>query len=451
MKKRWLIPIILFAVFMVVLFIYTVPLPIQLMFEESKEQINNPRRGVYFQIPAEEVDHIKEYYGDDKFSVVLIALNLKDYLNQEKLPKEKIKELKNALKVAREEELSVVLRCAYDWGGNYEDPESDETIKAHIRQLAPVINGYKECILVVQAGFIGPYGEWHSSKFIEGTDDGAETESASNGQNNSWDWMPILKEMDEQLDDSISIALRRPMFVRRAIAEGIPKERLTVHDDALFSTDTDMGTFVEENYTRKTELTWMHDNMVYGATGGETTNVSEYTTAKSAVQAMKQMHLTYLNYYYNTEVWKAWGNETYKGQRADEYIKNHLGYRAYLRKVKLQGKVIPGRAMEIGGTLKNTGFAGMPKEYSIKLAIKDEEGTRLCDLKTDFSDAQITFSGKVDFPGLLDTTENSRLEIGIKIGEGIQLATKGCRFANHINYFAAYEWNVKKGKWQLVE
>ncbi|UKI50126.1 MAG: DUF4874 domain-containing protein [Clostridium sp.] len=36
-------------------------------------------------------------------------------------------------------------------------------MEAHIKQLAPILNKYENCITAIEAGMIGPWGEMHSS------------------------------------------------------------------------------------------------------------------------------------------------------------------------------------------------------------------------------------------------------------------------------------------------
>ena len=51
-----------------------------------------------------------------------------------------------------------------------------EQILAHLDQLKPFLEKNKDLILVVQAGMIGAWGEWHSS--VQGLENSEETKAA---------------------------------------------------------------------------------------------------------------------------------------------------------------------------------------------------------------------------------------------------------------------------------
>eukprot|EP01052_Picozoa_sp_SAG31_P032725 SAG31_NODE_3617_length_4064_cov_41.284741_5_plen_564_part_00 len=60
--------------------------------------------------------------------------------------------------------VKALFRFAYDTSMPGTHEYSAETILGHIEQLAPVMQGDIDALYVLQAGFIGSWGEWHSSK-----------------------------------------------------------------------------------------------------------------------------------------------------------------------------------------------------------------------------------------------------------------------------------------------
>ena len=71
-----------------------------------------------------------------------------------------------------------VLRFAYerDFMGRSPVGPTGEQILAHLDQLKPFLEKNKDLILVVQAGMIGAWGEWHSS--VQGLENSKETKAA---------------------------------------------------------------------------------------------------------------------------------------------------------------------------------------------------------------------------------------------------------------------------------
>ena len=149
-----------------------------------------------------------------------------------------------------------------------------------------MINEYKDVVLAVQTGMIGLWGEWHGSVYL------ANEDALRNKA------MKVVKWWLEYLAPSINLNLRRPLFIRTAMEEGLDGERLGMHNDALLATDSDLGTYVD----RQKELSWCQSNLDGKVNGGEMPYVSEYTEPSNAIKEFNKLSLTYLNAYYNVEV-----------------------------------------------------------------------------------------------------------------------------------------------------
>ena len=87
---------------------------------------------------------------------------LDDYRDQP-LDPAVLTEIDDALGLARDAGLKVVPRFYYADAGDQPDAPLDR-ILGHIDQLGPILADNEDVIAVVQAGFIGAWGEWHSSQ-----------------------------------------------------------------------------------------------------------------------------------------------------------------------------------------------------------------------------------------------------------------------------------------------
>jgi hypothetical protein len=58
--------------------------------------------------------------------------------------------------------LKLVVRFAYNYEAGGADAPLD-VVLAHIDQLGPVLREHRDVILVIESGFVGAWGEWHSS------------------------------------------------------------------------------------------------------------------------------------------------------------------------------------------------------------------------------------------------------------------------------------------------
>ena len=104
--------------------------------------------------------------------------------------------LSQTLESIRTRGSTTIVRFAYDnfWGYGDREP-SMETICAHIAQLKPVFYEYADVIASVEAGFIGPWGEMHTSKMA----------TAAN-------FTTLTDALLDAVPASVCITLRRPKF-----------------------------------------------------------------------------------------------------------------------------------------------------------------------------------------------------------------------------------------------
>ncbi len=249
-------------------------------FQETDQVLDNPGRGFYIQIDSGRADKIPD--AAKEVRVILLAFDMEGYLSGD-LPEEKLGELREALRAAKREHVTVVFRAAYGFHGEVTEPEQIGQMGRHIEQIAEVLNQSADQILVVQAGMLGSYGEWHSSRYLEGTGD-QQRESR----------LYILRQWEACLAPQIKVDVRRPRFIREAAEEGILSGRLGIHNDALLSTDSDMGTYDAPGMEREDELVWMQEHLIRQVNGGEMPVLGELSMPGNADREFAMMHTGYL-------------------------------------------------------------------------------------------------------------------------------------------------------------
>lgn len=450
-KLKALVFILLFIIIISGTILYLYIPKSTLIFKEGNKEVFNPGRGFYVQINSNEEERFEELKNEN-IKIALVAYDIKEYLNT-KISEEKLKELETVLYEARKYNVQVVFRAAYGFTSKYNDPETIDNIYTHIKQIAPILNVNKDVILSVQAGFIGPWGEWHGSKFFTGD----ENEVKFRNQ--------MLSVLLKNLDQHIVVNVRRPRFIRDAIAAGIDKSRLGLHNDALLSTKDDMGTYDDLDYIREEELAWAKENITYGVNGGEMPLVSEYSSINNSIKEMKDLQITYLNSRYNTEVLQKWKSTEYKGQNGFEYINNHLGYRLWLGEVKLSSYIKPNREFSIKAVIHNSGFAPIDngkktfliikrgKQIIFKSILEGELSSINGDMSKEFAiNTHIDNLSKVDnkediFVGIyIANTDlaNSYSVNSVNNISHIELANSDVIYEEGINFFAKYKFDNKK-------
>src|SRR6185436_18920315 len=115
--------------------------------------------------------------------------------------------LRSALASARRHGLKAIVRAAYGFSGRdyRSDPKDMARILGHIRQLADVFRENRDVLFGVQAGFLGPWGEWHGSNW--GDPPSLEARRA------------VLFGLLDVVPAPISVNVRRPMFIRDIFAD----------------------------------------------------------------------------------------------------------------------------------------------------------------------------------------------------------------------------------------
>lgn len=422
-----------------------------LVFKESNKEVINSGRGFYVQINSNEEERFEELKSEN-IKIALVAYDIEDYLNTE-ITTEKLQELEKTLNEARKYDIQIVFRAAYGFDPKYKDPEDIDKIYTHIKQIAPILNANKDVILSVQAGFIGPWGEWHSSKFFTGNGEEVKVRNQ------------ILSVLLDNLNEDIIINVRRPRFIRDAIKADFDKSRLGLHNDALLSTKDDMGTYDDSSFSREEELAWAKSNISHGINGGEMPLVSEYSNIDNAIKEMKSLQITYLNSRYNKEVLDEWKTTEYEGQNGLEYIKNHLGYRLWLGKVELSKYIKPNREFSIKAVINNSGFAPINSGKRLFLIMKrGKEVIFESILEEELSsinggmEKEFIINAHID--DLFEVDNKEEILVGICIANPsiassyiansvnniskIQLTNSDLIYEDGINFFAKYKLNNKQ-------
>src|SRR5206468_11865835 len=152
-----------------------------------------------------------------------------------------------------------------------------DRILGHVRQVGAILKEQREVLCGVQAGVLGPWGEWHGSNW----GDPPSLEARRK----------LLFALLEAVPAPIPVQVRRPMFIRDIFAgdpggqevsektayNGSRLSRTGWHNDALLSLPSDLGTYAQPGWDRLRELEWCNRHGRYTLFGGETVPSSAKT------------------------------------------------------------------------------------------------------------------------------------------------------------------------------
>jgi hypothetical protein len=335
----------------------------------SLEPLTNPERGFYKMTMSQRVGNLDALRGEG-ISLVLVEIDLGGFKDRE-LSQAKLDELRRAFEEVRKSGLKMIARAAYGFTGQdyYADPKDMGRIVGHIRQLGVVFAENQDVLWGVQAGFLGPWGEWHGSNW--GNPPSLEARRS------------VLFALLDSIPEPITVHVRRPMFIRdlfasepggstltaRTAYSGSRLSRTGWHDDALAALPTDMGTFAKEGWSRNRELAWCANHGRYTPFGGETVPGSVDTPIDQVVRELEQLHATYLHSDWEPTTLNRWREVDYQGENAYRHIERRLGYRFVAEWMKYTPVVAPGGSFRLTLTLRNAGFASphMPRPVELVL------------------------------------------------------------------------------------
>lgn len=334
---------------------------------------------------------------------------------------------------------TLIVRLGYTWSEQQGcEPSDFELVLRHIAELSDIMADFPDVVVAVEAGIAGPWGEMHSSDYCK-----AEYMNR------------VLRTYLEHLPASIGVLVRSPDYYRKLldlpsadeVMEKLPfadpdMQRIGMYNDGYLGTWWDYGTWAGK-FTRERGMKLLAccETLPYG---GEMAYIDRAWLDKNRdlfdlekwniVQEWYTTHLNYLRnigegghtlaeFLKNDLVFdsKKYAFEgmpdlhEYDGENMNKFVRDHMGYRFVVRKIK-------GSTVEI----ENTGFGILiPRTKTSMLLIRD--GKVLEEVPVDFDWRQVK-SGRTTackFSAKFKVHPKGDFQIGIKI-----LAPSPVRFAN---------------------
>lgn len=349
----------------------------EVTYTESTKSIVNPERGLYttHEVHSDKVEPVSvggaKSWKSSGHSVVLLEYYLTDYLYGN-ISAKYIKNIQADLDAFREAGIKAIIRFAYKdhepTSGEDMDPEVDQVLK-HVDQLKSVLRKNEDVIFVLQAGFVGSWGEWYYTTHF-----GMSPKTAA-------DYAPRKKLTDAllaALPVSRQIELRTPTFkmkmyglgVGDALTEatahdGSDKSRLAGHNDCFGADKNDRGTFADDD----ARAFWKADTR-YTIMGGETCAVSDFCLCPATLADLTDYHWTYLHDGYNQQVLSRW-----KTDGCFDEIERNLGYRLVLKDVHYDA-IEAGKPCKVTIRLENKGYAAPMNPREAWLVWKGSDGKK---------------------------------------------------------------------------
>jgi len=324
-------------------------------FPHTDQVVPNPERGLFV-----DVDLIKgrdfSYVRAQGYTLGFAGVRLDDYRG-DVLPIAFLDALTQGFAAVRAAGIKVILRFVYNDVLGGEDASRSQ-ILVHLAQLRPILEANADVIAVMDAGFIGAWGEWHSS---------------TNRLDNAAARYEILAAILDALPASRSATVRSPIYKRQAFGgpldaarafDGSAAARVGHHNSCFLASDTDQGTYADPVESWKD---FVAAEGRFTPVGGETCALDPpRTNCETAIAELARLHWSFLNAQYHRDVLATW-----QSQGCYQRIARDLGYRIELDSVSYDERVAPGGVLHVTIHLANTGYAAMYNARPVYITLDD--------------------------------------------------------------------------------
>ena len=292
-------------------------------------------------------------------TLYLLEFYLTDFVNSD-ISAEYLETIRKNFAAMRDGGAKCILRFCYSNGFAEKDKPWDATptqALRHIAQVKPLLQEYGDILFVVQAGFIGSWGEWY---YTENYGDSKD---------------PNRKLRTPQFKLDLYGFSYTDTLTRATAHQPNAKGRLGGHNDCYLASGSDQGT-----YRGNKDREYWGSESRYTIMGGETCGLSNYclcvppegntnATVIGALADMAVNHFTYLNQSYHSGVIGRW-----RTGGCFEEIQKRLGYRYVLEKGQFTQNAKAGDSFRVVLDLRNDGFAAAQNPRDAELVLTDKGG-----------------------------------------------------------------------------
>ncbi len=311
----------------------------------TDEDFPNPERGFYKDIDLLNQTNFPSIRSQG-FSVAYAYIRLANYRDVD-LPDGVLQQLDAGFNRIRSAGMKVIPRFSYtsEFGSAPNEPDAPlSRIQRHLQQLGPVFNKHADVIMLVHAGFIGAWGEWHhSSNGLTSTDNRAAVIHAL------LDNMPKSRPVQFRYPRDV-MAIYPTALASDAAFTGSDQSRMAHHNDCFLADYHDSGTWIPESNGAALKQ-YVEQISLYTPVGGETCSDGGAGARDDCVTALSEMARYHWSYIDGATP-SRWANEGCRSK-----ISRTLGYRFRLTQANIPAQASPAQTFVLELNLVNDGYA----------------------------------------------------------------------------------------------
>ena len=351
-----------------------VPPTVSADFRVADADFANPERGFY-RAAETDLDTLSAAFVADAYTqgyrLIYARIDLEPYRDVE-LPAAFLEATETGLETARQGGVKLIIRATYNYPRGetqYRDARdaSLSRVLAHLAQLKPLLHRNEDVIGFVQAGFIGAWGEWHtSSNDLTTPANRTRIKDALLGAVPATRfvqfryppyiqaWTPQLPALDAALDGAF---------------------RIGFHNDCFLASDTDVGTYDEDAELRARQRRYNDAQGDLAPFGGETCNPADDPNPRPRAACADildegaRYNLTYLNDSYYRRLF----HDNWRKQGCMDEVRRRMGYRFALVSVSHPAAVARGGELSVSIVVRNTGWARLYNPRPVEILLRDRQ------------------------------------------------------------------------------
>jgi len=331
-------------------------------------EIANPERGFYqwagsTYIHQYSVSNLNAIKANGN-TMALGLIDLSPYRTTTTIPSSFLNSLSTGFAAARTAGVKVIVRAVYNYSNSGQEA-TESIMTGHISQLAATLEANKDVIAYIQAGYIGPYGEWwaNGSQTVLGNDTAAKARIGQAILNNTPKELMVCFRYPKDI-----IAWYSTPLNGSKLGDQSNQSRTASHNDCFCAGSDNGGTWQNQS-----QRTYMATNQKWVPNGGETCDgvgTPDYSAA-TAVGDGSAYGWTYMNQDYSNTFMTNWKNTTYQGETLYNYIRRKLGYRLELTQVQHPSAATQGSSMVFTATISNTGWNRVHSARKLRVILRN--------------------------------------------------------------------------------
>jgi Domain of unknown function (DUF4832)/Domain of unknown function (DUF4874) len=256
--------------------------------------------------------------------------------------------------------MKVTLLFSYDFSAGGQDASAAQ-IKRHTEQLKPVLAANADLIPYMRAGFVGAWGEWHSSQ--AGNSCGYNALPSTTCAEADANRVIIRDALLANMPATTQIGFRYPPDLQKWYPSATQQSRAGIHNDCFLAGPSDSGTF--DDPTSRPYAKALTNQTAYGGETCENAGTPVRNTCADILSEGAQYHLAWLNINYAPSVLNKW-----KADGCFEQVSRSMGYRLQLDAVSHAQQATAGDTVAVAVDLRNVGWARIFSDRKLVVTLK---------------------------------------------------------------------------------